>query len=166
MSAVIVLNADMTILGTTTWQRAVRLVVTGKAVSLADSERKIHTTFNVPKVIRLIKAIRNLWRSNVPWSKGNVHVRDGYICQYCGKELKRTSATIDHVIPQAQGGKNSWDNTVTSCFPCNNSKQDRTPSQAHMTLRRQPWQPTIMEFLLRKIQSEGLENILSDLNIY
>jgi hypothetical protein len=60
MTRCIVLNSDMTILGTTDVKRAIRLVVTGKAESLVDSGRQIHPLMCVPKVIRLIKAIRNL----------------------------------------------------------------------------------------------------------
>ena len=168
MSQVIVLNTDMTILGTTHWKRAMILIAKGKAEVLAeDTENRIHPTVLMPKVIRLITAIRNLWRTQVPWSKANVHVRDMYTCQYCGKKLKRNKATIDHVIPQAQGGKNKWDNTVTACFPCNNEKRDRTPSEARMGLRKGlPHQPTIMEFLIRKVKAEGLDEVLKELGIY
>ncbi len=166
MERVIVLNNDMTIIGTTTWKRAIRLITVGKAEVLAESDRQIHPTMYVPKVIRLIKAIRNLWRTSVPWSKQNVHVRDHFQCQYCGTYISKGKVTIDHVIPVAQGGKNRWDNTVCSCYDCNNSKEDRTPSEAHMTLLRQPRQPTIMEFMLRKIRSEGLDEMLKDLGIY
>lgn len=165
-SQVIVLNADMSVLGTTTWKRAIRLVVTGKAEALADSDRKIHAEMYVPTVIRLVKAIRHLWRTAVPWSKGNIHVRDNYTCQYCGDKLSRNKATIDHVIPASRGGKNAWDNNVTSCFDCNNKKEDRTPREANMSLRRTPWQPTIMEFILRKIKAEGLDKLLKDYGIY
>lgn len=167
MAQVIVLNNDMTILGTTHWKRAMTLVAKGKAEVLAEGDTWIHPTMMMPKVIRLVKAIRNLWRTQVPWSKANVHVRDMYTCQYCGKKLKRNKATIDHVIPQAQGGKNRWDNTVTACFPCNNEKADRTPSEANMGLiKGTPHQPTIMEFLIRKVKSEGLDETLKDLGIY
>lgn len=166
MERVIVLNSDMTILGTTNYKRAIRLVVTGKAEALAESERRIHPSMLVPTVIRLVKAIRNLWRTEVPWSKQNVHVRDNFVCQYCSAKVAKNKATIDHVIPRAQGGKNRWDNTVCSCYACNNAKEDRTPSQAHMSLIRQPFKPTIMEFLMRKIKAEGLAETLKDLGIY
>lgn len=163
---VIVLSNDMTVLGTTSVKRAVRLITVGKAEVLAESNTQIHPTMFLPKVIRLIKAIRNLWKTQVPWSKQNVHVRDMYTCQYCGKKLSRSACTVDHVIPVAQGGKNRWDNTVCSCYACNNSKEDRTPSQAHMTLLKQPTTPTIMEFMFRKIKADGLEEVLKELGIY
>lgn len=166
MTKVIVLNADMTILGTTNYKRAIRLLVTGKAEAVAESDIRIHPKVLVPLVIRLIKAIRSLWRKEVPWSKVNVHCRDKYICQYCGVEVAKSKATIDHVIPASKGGKNTWDNTVCSCYQCNNKKEDRLPSEAKMTLVRKPYKPTIMEFLIRKIESEGLEKMLKSLGIY
>jgi 5-methylcytosine-specific restriction endonuclease McrA len=156
----------MTPLGTTTYKRAIRLIVTGKAEAIANSEIKIHPTINVPLVIRLVKAIRNLWRTKVPWNKSNVHVRDDYTCQYCSLKLQSNQATVDHVIPKDQGGKNDWENTVCSCFACNNTKGNKTPNQARMTLKRKPYTPTIMEFMMMKIQSDGLYELLKDLGIY
>lgn len=166
MEKVIVLNADMSILGTTTWKRAIRLVVTGKAEPLADSNTRIHPTMYIPKVIRLIKAIRNLWKKEVPWAKGSVHIRDRYICQYCGIPVPKKQATIDHVIPVAKGGKNKWNNTVCACKSCNNKKEDFLMSEVGMSLSRKPYQPTIMEFILLKIEQDGLAGILKDLGIY
>lgn len=166
MQKVIVLNSDYSILGTTTFKRAIALIVKEKAVAIADSAVKVHKDLFAPLVIRLIKAIRNLWGIRVPWNKNNVAVRDSYICQFCGKKLTQKSVTIDHVIPKAQGGKNKWENTVASCKPCNNRKGNRTPSEAQMGLKRQPYAPTIMEFIQLKIKSEGLEQILKDLKIY
>ena len=163
---VIVLNNDMTVLGTTNYKRAIRLVVTGKAETLAESGVRIHKSMLIPLVIRLVKAIRNLWSKQVPWSKNNVHVRDKFICQYCEAKLDKKKLTIDHVIPVSRGGKNSWGNTVCSCFACNNIKRSRTPNEASMPLSKKPIQPTIMEFLLSKVESEGLEQVLQDLGIY
>jgi 5-methylcytosine-specific restriction endonuclease McrA len=166
MSKCIVLNADMTILGTTDHKRAIRLVVTGKAESLVDTDRQIHPEMFIPAVIRLVKAIRMLWKKKVPWSKQNVHVRDKFKCQYCGVKVSKQKATIDHVKPQAQGGKNTWENCVCACFKCNNFKEDRTPEQAEMFLIKQPVAPTIMEFIYKKIKAEGLEGVLKELGVY
>jgi 5-methylcytosine-specific restriction endonuclease McrA len=166
MQNVIVLNADMSILGSTNWKRAMNMVVSGKAQIIKDSGKRIHKNYLMPLVIRLIKAIRNLWRTEVPWTKNNIHIRDNFICQYCGKKLKENKVTIDHIIPVSLGGKNRWDNTVTSCFYCNNKKDNRTPSQAKMTLKTKPYEPTIQEFLNKKIKRDGLEKILKELNVW
>ena len=166
MENVIVLNADMSILGTTTFKRAINLIVKGRAEVLAEADELVHPTMYIPKVIRLLKAIRNLWKKEVPWSKGSVHIRDRYVCQYCGEHLPKKQATIDHVMPVAKGGKNKWTNTVCACKPCNNKKEDFLASEVHMSLLRRPYQPTIMEFILLKIEQDGLAGILQELGIY
>jgi len=166
MTRVIVLNNDFSILGTTSYKKAIRLLVKEKAVSVADTGIKIHKNLFAPLVIRLVYAIRNLWRIKVPWNKNNVFVRDNYKCQYCDAHLPKQKCTIDHVIPKAQGGKNKWENTVTACFGCNNHKGDRTPLEAKMVLINNPITPSIMSFLLMKIKAEGLEGILKELRIY
>ena len=166
MQRVIVLNQDMSILGTTSWKRAFCLVSAGKAEVLKESLKKIHPKHYLPLVIRLIKAIRNLWRAEVPWAKGNIHLRDNYSCRYCGKKLESKDVTIDHIIPRDRGGKNTWENCVTSCFPCNNKKDNRTPNEARMVLLTKPYKPTIGEFIMKKVKREGLEGILKELKIY
>jgi hypothetical protein len=45
--------------------------------------------------------------------------RDKHVCAYCGSE---EDLHVDHRIPLARGGSNSFDNLVTACGPCNLSK--------------------------------------------
>lgn len=162
----IVLQNDFQILGTTSWKRAVTLVCSDKAEVIHYSDVQLHPKMNYPLVIRLIKAIRNLWKKEVPWNRTNIHIRDEYTCQYCGEKItNKREATLDHIIPRSRGGKNTWANLVTSCFDCNNIKADRLPSEAKMSLIRKPWKPTIMEFVIIKVRTEGLENILKDLGL-
>lgn len=47
---------------------------------------------------------------------------------------ERSSMTIDHVLPRAQGGGNDPMNMVVACKPCNGRKADRTPEQAGMKM--------------------------------
>jgi 5-methylcytosine-specific restriction endonuclease McrA len=49
--------------------------------------------------------------------------------------------TLDHVIPVSKGGRKDWDNIVTACKKCNQSKADRTPFEARMPLRTKPVAP-------------------------
>ena len=51
-------------------------------------------------------------------------------CFYCNIELlpfgnKKTSFTIDHIIPLCNGGTNELINLVPSCLSCNCRKKDR-----------------------------------------
>lgn len=49
----------------------------------------------------------------------------GYRCHYCASSLISESeftGTRDHVVPLSRGGDNSIDNTVPSCWACNEAK--------------------------------------------
>jgi 5-methylcytosine-specific restriction endonuclease McrA len=148
--AVIVLNAGYDFLGLVSWQRAMGLLFSGKVEVIKESNRTVKTvtrTFRVPAVIRLVKFIRQIYKREVPFSRKNVLVRDGYKCQYCGDEFTSGDLTIDHIIPKVQGGSNEWTNIVACCRDCNVKKGGRTPRQAGMQLVRKPFKPTIMEFI-------------------
>lgn len=56
-----------------------------------------------------------------------IYWRDGGCCAYCGKAVSFKQATIDHVVPLVQRGKNrSKENIVTACKPCNDKKGQLT----------------------------------------
>jgi len=93
--------------------------------------------------VRLLRFVRIRQKKDyVPFTRANIYARDRHRCQYCGTQLPSEELTFDHVIPQAQGGRRTWDNIVTACVPCNASKADRTPEQAGLTLIRVPKKPT------------------------
>jgi hypothetical protein len=62
---------------------------------------------------------------NVRENRIKIYERDEYKCRYCGKQLTRFTATIDHVKPVAEEGDNSFDNLVTACLDCNSRKHKR-----------------------------------------
>ncbi len=76
-------------------------------------------------------------------TKRGVYNRDHGICAYCGKWVTFTDASIDHIVPQAHGGPTEWENLVNACRTCNQRKADRTPAQARMPLRFQPFTPKV-----------------------
>ena len=67
--------------------------------------------------------------------KERVWRRDGVRCRYCGKQLRipprgepshrEDTATVDHVIPIANGGRSRASNLVTACLNCNRAKGSR-----------------------------------------
>ncbi len=77
-----------------------------------------------PSIIRVFKYV-NQPIHKVPLNRENVFRRDNYECVYCGDSTRKT-LTLDHVIPQSKGGKDSWDNLVTACKRCNSEKSDLT----------------------------------------
>ena len=86
----------------------------------------------------------------VKLSRRNLMVRDRFTCQYTGKKVSAKNATIDHIMPQSRGGKNTWDNVVISTEDANRKKADRTPSEAGMKLLTTPikpdWNPAFSRF--------------------
>lgn len=74
-------------------------------------------------------------------SRYMLYKRDDGKCSYCGKEISQHEATIDHIIPKAQGGKTVWENVALSCRRCNCLKDSRTPEQAKMKLKITPYNP-------------------------
>lgn len=169
MESVILLNSDYSFLNVISWKRAVRLVVKGKVEVIKATDKIISNaekTFQmlIPKVLRLVKLVRSIYKTRVPFSKRNILVRDEFTCLYCGRKDQRL--TIDHIIPKSRGGKTTFENCVASCKPCNNKKNNRTPREAGMFLKRQPTQPTIMEFFLIKMKKLGVYKTLKDLGLY
>jgi 5-methylcytosine-specific restriction endonuclease McrA len=111
----------------------------------SDFVRTVNRSILVPRVI-ILQVYDRLPRTKVRFSRYNIYLRDGNMCQYCGRELPRVDLNLDHVIPRAQGGRTTWENVVCCCIDCNLSKGARTPDQAGLTLLKQPvrprWTPT------------------------
>lgn len=55
--------------------------------------------------------------------------------------------TLDHIVPKARGGSDSWENLVCACTSCNNKKGDRTPAEAGMPLLKSPFKPSHIMFI-------------------
>lgn len=94
----------------------------------------------VPHVI-LLQDYDKIPVKRVPFSRKNLWKRDEYKCQYCGKKPDSKDLTIDHVVPVSRGGATTWKNCVLACMKCNRKKADQTPSEAKMTLLRDPEEP-------------------------
>ena len=145
MAATLLLNATFEPMKVISWQRAITLLVLGKAelVEAYDEViRGINHTFDLPSVVRLRRYARQDRR--VKFSRTNVYRRDGFACQYCGVQPGVHELTLDHVVPRARGGRTEWTNIVTCCVGCNARKADRTPEQARMALARPPARPEYM----------------------
>jgi DNA-directed RNA polymerase subunit RPC12/RpoP len=63
---------------------------------------------------------------NIRENRVKIYERDNYVCQHCGKQLTRFSATLDHLQPVSEGGRNNYDNLVTACRECNSRKSAKT----------------------------------------
>ncbi len=94
----------------------------------------------IPSIMRLTEWDGNVKRG-VKFSRINVFTRDQFRCQYCRKRFEPKALNYDHVIPRDRGGKTVWENIVSSCYPCNSVKANRTPQEAGMTLIKPPYKP-------------------------
>lgn len=167
MSRCVLLNADYSFLNVVDWKRALRLIVKNKVKVLSYSQRCIHGTagkvMRIPAVMRLIKLIRSVYRTCVPFSKRNVLIRDGFRCAYCGKQHGKM--TIDHIIPRSRGGRSTFENCVTCCRACNLKKGYHTPSEAGMYPRLRPSQPTISEFIRLRFKRLGIDDLWQQMGL-
>ena len=149
----LVLNSSYEFLGFTDWQSAICSAYTGKVIVEEEYDEVVHSvssSMRIPAVIRLRKYVKVMYEriTFVSYTKRNVHLRDNYVCQYCGDKVKE-DLTIDHVIPESRGGLTVWDNTVSACVDCNYKKDNRTPQEAGMRLIRIPHKPHGFQEIIR-----------------
>lgn len=59
-------------------------------------------------------------------------IRDGLDCYLCNQEIDLSiprntpmGATIEHILPRAHGGMDTWDNVKLAHWICNNAKSDK-----------------------------------------
>jgi len=139
-SSALVLNATYEPLGVVSVRRAAILVLSAKAVCIADGDGVFHSeriSLPVPLVIRLTNYVRVPYRPYVGLSRRAIFARDGGRCAYC----RGVAETIDHVVPRSRGGAHQWDNVVAACARCNHLKGDRTPAELGWRLHVVPAAP-------------------------
>lgn len=169
MSSTLILNADcapisMLPLSVITWEESIRYLVTEKAAVLEWYDdwiiRSERWSTRVPAIMMLNEYQKK--KNSIRFSKSNVFLRDQYCCQYCGIEVNRKTATLDHVLPTSLGGSTTWENCTTSCHYCNSKKGNNRkivpirlpyrPSYFNLVEKRKkiPWDvkhPSWLEYL-------------------
>lgn len=151
--ATLLLNADgipvsYLPLSILSWQESIKYLVSEKARVLESYENwNVHSvswTVAVPAVMILTDYQKR--RTTLRFSKQNVFLRDNYICQYCGIEVNRKTATMDHVLPLSLGGKSVWENCTTACGKCNAEKGNK----AEITPKIKPYKPNYYALVERR----------------
>ncbi|MGE3624051.1 MAG: HNH endonuclease [Bdellovibrionales bacterium] len=69
---------------------------------------------------------RHIWLCTIRKEKVR---QQGGKCFYCPKRIGKLTATIDHVRPLSDGGRDHENNMVACCRDCNNSKGSRNVTQ-------------------------------------
>ena len=75
-----------------------------------------------------------------------IHARERGLCFYCLRRFVTRGRVLDHVVPQARGGNNSYRNLVSCCVECNAQKGETAAEDFLRTLYR-----------LRRLTSAELE---------
>jgi 5-methylcytosine-specific restriction endonuclease McrA len=140
--AVLQISAAMEPMAFCSARRALTLVIKGKAFVIEEQDRQVRPGMAYPSVIRLAE-YRHIPHKMQVLSRKNILLRDRHICQYCGVKFHPSVLTLDHVIPQSRGGKDTWENLVACCGPDNRKKGDKTPEEAGMMLLHKPRPATI-----------------------
>lgn len=60
-----------------------------------------------------------------PLLRQAIHARERGRCFYCLRETDEGFRCLDHVVPQAESGRNSYRNLVSACVECNSAKGQR-----------------------------------------
>ena len=169
---IILLNFDYTFLNKVSLKKALHYMAKGKVTVEKHSDDEVVRSFSeeykTPIVIRLVYLIKSIYKRAVVWSKRNVMVRDDFKCVYCSED-RRSKLNIDHVVPRARGGKNTFENTVTSCKKCNSYKGDKSLSEMGMHFIEkgyEPRTPTIVEFIKKYHETIGINKLLVELGVY
>ena len=155
MADTLVLNADgapvsLLPLSVVTWQDAIKYMVLDKATVLEWHDdwivRSARWETKVPAVIIVKEYMKP--KTAIRYSKQNVFLRDGYKCQYCGSSVNKRTATLDHVLPTAKGGKSVFENATTACSPCNSRKGH----DHRIVPKNKPYKPTYWELMEKRKQ--------------
>ncbi|MCM6772211.1 HNH endonuclease [Nocardia sp. CDC159] len=155
-TGVLVLNASYEALTEIGADRAVVLLISGAAETVAAHEpyfpiRSKHLEMALPETIRLLRYVYLEHRVQIHDESratlAGVLRRDRYRCGYCAGWAR----TVDHIRPRSRGGPNTWSNLVAACEPCNTRKADRTPEEAGMRLLWEPKAPDELAARQRRI---------------
>ena len=111
-------------LSTISWEEAIKFMVLEKATVLESYDDWVVHSANWETQVPAVMILREYEKRKtaIRYSKHNVFLRDGYTCQYCGDDVSRKTATLDHVLPVSHGGKTTFENTVCACATCNANK--------------------------------------------
>ena len=143
-TGVLLLNADaqplsLMPLSTISWQNAVKAYFQDKVKVLRYHEDKFIRSpsfeMQLPSIVMLMRYHK--LPTKAKFTRRNMYIRDGYICQYCNNNFSSDELTIDHVRPRSKGGRTSWTNCVSACRRCNTAKGQRI-----MQPLKVPVQPT------------------------
>jgi len=67
-------------------------------------------------------------------SREAVFAKDAEACYLCETSLTLETMSLDHEMPLVRGGDHTLENCRCACWPCNNSKRDKTAEEYRLWL--------------------------------
>jgi 5-methylcytosine-specific restriction endonuclease McrA len=162
MHRVLALGSNYEPVGTISWKKAVSLVFSNKAMTLAEYDEEIKSPsykMKLPSVV-VYKYNKRKMVVSVRFSRKNVWLRDEGKCQYCNINVSIQNFTLDHIIPKCYGGKTTWENVVTCCYACNQKKGEKTLKEVGFKLNRQAKKPTSLPIISEARGYYGSDNFI------
>lgn len=149
MKRVLLLNSSYEPLKFIGERDAIKLLIRGAVEVEANWDHSWSSpghSFRTPAMLRLHRFVSRR-PSHKRFSPRVLFNRDKYRCQYCDIRLDAKLASIDHIVPKTLGGGLTYKNCVAACKPCNRRKGPRTLEDSGMTLRREPQNPTNLDYI-------------------
>ena len=125
--------------------RALRLVKRSKAGHVMDvrlpeevpGARRSRTQTQVTVPSPDCGSLEEVDFMRTPQLRQAIHSREGRACFYCLRRIGPEMQCLDHVIPRAQLGPNSYRNLVSCCRECNSRKGERPAADFLRSLYRE-----------------------------
>ena len=125
-----------------TTRQSVRRLIARGVLRLVERSCQAHhvVCVRLPQEVRALRAAKTATRSSARTSRAAgfaetdflqtralrraMHAREGGRCFYCLRRLIPQRRCLDHVVPQADLGSNSYHNLVSCCLDCNSNKAE------------------------------------------
>jgi hypothetical protein len=126
-----------------TTRQSVRRLIARGVLRLVERSCQAHhiVCVRLPQEVRALRAAKTAAHGSARTSRGAgfaetdflqtrvlrraIHAREGGRCFYCLRRLIPQRRCLDHVVPQADLGSNSYRNLVSCCLDCNSLKAER-----------------------------------------
>ena len=130
------------------WEESIKYMVLEKATVLDWYDDWVVHSANWETKVPSVMILRDYEKRKtaIRYSKHNVFLRDGYVCQYCGDDVSKKTATLDHVLPVSHGGKTTFENTVCACATCNANKGN----DKKIVPKHKPFKPTYFQLVEKR----------------
>ena len=105
-------------------------------------------------------------RFNGKPSKDSIWARDGGVCQYTGRSLKKGEGNIDHVVPKDRGGRDTWENMVLADKEINSKKGNKLNSEMGLKLicEARALKSMLLSSMIRTVRHRDWRHFLTNID--